>query len=529
MSINDHLIKTGADGRLDGTSTAQIDKLIRRLSKEQRVVIHLHGGLVSTNNGIASAAELEPEYEAAGAYPVYFIYRTGLLEIVRNNLGEIAREKIFQRLLVKIIKFVMGKLTDFGGRSTSAALALPTEREVRIELQKCRQNIEPFVAVAPAPAAATTGRGGAAAVRGLTATEKEQFLDDLSTDPDLQTELQEIINGAGDVVGEHSRMAARAGGSAASRATMMSEHVVHELVGDGSAKDARGVYSSAKFFAHAMKVLGRVISRFRSGRDHGVYATVVEELARELYLDNVGRLVWNTMKKETAQTFESGSAGDVRGGRYFVDALSQMVAASENPPEITVVAHSLGSVFACNLMADIRKAQKDAQHPWPKDYLVENLIFLAPAVEHSVFAKTIGRDSAAFRHFRMFSLNDTLESGYWEVPVVYPRSLLYLVSGAFEETDKGDGAFDRPLVGMQRYHTRATVYRMADVKKVRNHLNVRGLARAVWSETPANARAGQRSDAIEHATFNDVKFPPGEKKRRATVDSLRHIIRNGMN
>ena len=46
------------------------------------------------------------------------------------------------------------------------------------------------------------------------------------------------------------------------------------------------------------------------------------------------------------------------------------------------------------------------------------------------------RQSPLFDNFRMFSLSDEMEAGYWEIPAVYPRSLLYLVSGLVGSTIK---------------------------------------------------------------------------------------------
>jgi hypothetical protein len=48
---------------------------------------------------------------------------------------------------------------------------------------------------------------------------------------------------------------------------------------------------------------------------------------------------------------------------------------------------------------------------------------------------------------RLFGLSDKREGGYWEVPGIYNKSLLYIVCSLCE----ADPEADKPLVGMQRY------------------------------------------------------------------------------
>src|SRR6202044_355483 len=48
------------------------------------------------------------------------------------------------------------------------------------------------------------------------------------------------------------------------------------------------------------------------------------------------------------------------------------------------------------------------------------------------------------------SLSDADEHGYFEVPILYSGSLLYVISGLLESEDDG-GTHDIAIVGMQRY------------------------------------------------------------------------------
>ena len=66
-AIFDHLTQTGAD----------------------RLVVHVHGGLVSEAKGLRIAKMMAPVYSCAGAHPVSFIWETGLIETISRNLTDI--------------------------------------------------------------------------------------------------------------------------------------------------------------------------------------------------------------------------------------------------------------------------------------------------------------------------------------------------------------------------------------------------------------------------------------------------------
>jgi hypothetical protein len=59
----------------------------------------------------------------------------------------------------------------------------------------------------------------------------------------------------------------------------------------------------------------------------------------------------------------------------------------------------------------------------------------------------------------MFALTDKAERKYFEVPVIYKGSLLYIVSGLCEQ----DPDADKPLLGMQRYWLGKVPYKRADI------------------------------------------------------------------
>ena len=95
---------------------------------------------------------------------------------------------------------------------------------------------------------------------------------------------------------------------------------------------------------------------------------------------------------------------------------------------------------------------------------------------------------------RAFGLDGKTEGSYWEVPLVYNKSLLYIVSSLCED----DPNADKPIVGMQRYWSDAKPYIDPEIRAVTSFIQG---ARSVWSPTNAQALPGYRSSAKKHGGF----------------------------
>jgi hypothetical protein len=247
---------------------------------------------------------------------------------------------------------------------------------------------------------------------------------------------------------------------------------------------------------------------------------VVEEVLRDLYLANVGAAIWGTMKKDTADAFEQFGQQPLRAGWFLIQELGKMMEEGHRP-EISVVAHSAGAIYACNLLAHLDWVRSQTDHPLPDDFKLKHLIFLAPACDFGLFDRVLTRhrQSALFENFRMFSLSEELEAGYWEVPGVYPRSLLYFVSGVVEK-DRDASAYDLPLLGMQRYYAMEQVYQQPEIERARRFLaETADQQSEVWSE--ANRGPGLISDAIRHGGFDSTE------ERSKTVVAIQHILKEG--
>ena len=502
-------IHTGTDGLLEDMTPDDVRALVADLKSASKVVIHLHGGLVSKTKALGKAERLHTAYEDAGARPVFMVWESGLVETVQNNLHEIEKEKIFRFLVKRVLNIAVGKLSDLGGSKASGQLPLPKDIEVATELRKREL-----------PGGAVPyGDFQPDARNPLTDAEQKRFEDSLATDAEFQDEVQAIVDSARPEETEVTSKGVTAR-RRKSTSTLMSPDVVDALVADAADKEGKGIFSSAALIVKAGKLLWRVIDRFRERRDHGLYTTVVEEVLREYDVANVGSFVWGAMKKDTEDTFANVGAEPVRAGWFLVQELGQMMKDGHRP-EISIVAHSAGAIYASHLLAHLAWARADDAHPLPPDFRLEHLIFLAPACSFALFDRALAAHKQAplFEHFRMFALSDELESGYWEVPVVYPRSLLYLVSGVVE-TEGGSSAYDLPLLGMQRFYTDTATYTQPEIQRVRDFLATAADKRAeVWSE--ANGGDGLWSDAVKHGGFDSTD------ERMRTIESIQHILKSG--
>jgi hypothetical protein len=140
--LADYVVITEAHGALRGMTPDGVRRIVDAAAASERVVLHFHGGLVSEKRGRAIAAGLLPVYRAAGAYPVFFVWRSGLLEILRGHLTEIADEDAFKALTKLVVKFVVAKL--LGVEDARGQLQIPSDHDVAVELARRQAGGEPY-------------------------------------------------------------------------------------------------------------------------------------------------------------------------------------------------------------------------------------------------------------------------------------------------------------------------------------------------------------------------------------------------
>jgi hypothetical protein len=483
------------NGLFDATSRADLDQLFQASLGCDRLVVHFHGGLVPPQAALATIENtLLSQYQAAGAYPVFFVWNSGPVAVVTHNLAEIWQEKIYQRLLQRVLQFVEAKLRQTPAQR-GERLELADEADIAREVRQPQVGSEPFAHLDPArlPQDET-----------LRPAEAEQFREVLEGDDRFIEEAEAIANGLRPPEEIEQQRSARSGTVQASRHTLMSPEVMEEIRQEAPSPAERGLVSTSVLIKGTVMILARVIKRLAGRRDHGIYCTVVEEILREFYLANAGKLVWDLMKGDTADAF--GPDPQRYGGTAFLDGLRQQWAGGHRP-RLILVGHSTGAVYICHLL-------KHAAASLPPEAQFE-VIFLAPACDFRLLADTLTLHGDRVKAFRLFGMQDSLEAQDNLVPPLplYPRSLLYFVSGLLEDEA------DKPIVGMQRFYAGQSPFDAAaypEIEIVRRFLEATP-GRTVWSE--ADAGAGLAAAARKHGDFDDAD--------PVTLGSLKYIIQEG--
>lgn len=528
-----HYIHSRA-GRIGGradTAPDDINVMLEALRRDARrhLVIHFHGGLVSKEDGLLTAERLLNEASVysptadSGGFPVFFVWESGAWETIRNNLTELADEPVFKQLLRKVVQYALERLgaEDLSGaRSVAQASCGALTAEVRKAFDAFWT--QPGKSTIPyrgfTPLADTTQARSASLVisEDEIQADLEQdnaFLAALATLPDLPSATRSAFAPQG----------------ALERRSAFSELASREFSKNSATRGLIELYQVAKYLA---TVLRGALRRYAVGRDHGLYATCVEELVRGFKVAGSGlnewgkALEWNRMKQDTADAF--GPNPDVHAGTAFLTRLQAALATGLVLERITLVGHSTGAIYIANWL--------EASKRYLPEILKQDVVYLAPAITHDMFALTLQTCGARIGSFRMFAMNDALERDdqVWgqddELPgghdwrrYIYPSSLLYLVSGILESRRNASGEWedepDMPILGMERFLVETSTYADASfpsVKAVRDWLNADS-KRVIWSKVTGH-QIGMNSESIDHGAFDNDP---------ATLDSLREIVTRG--
>ncbi|MGD2140875.1 MAG: C1 family peptidase [Burkholderiales bacterium] len=152
-----------------------------------------------------------------------------------------------------------------------------------------------------------------------------------------------------------------------------------------------------------------------------------------------GRALWREMKTDAAQAFARRNSPGTQTLTAFLSAIS---GAGALPKKIHLVGHSTGGILHAHLLEALA-AQKAKLR-------IASVSLLAPAATvdlfHQAFLPNLGGGTFGVDALHVYNLTDKVEQDD-NVAAVYRKSLLYLVSRAFEEE------IDPPeaLLGMQCY------------------------------------------------------------------------------
>ncbi len=204
-----------------------------------------------------------------------------------------------------------------------------------------------------------------------------------------------------------------------------------------------------------------------------------------------GQATWEAMK---AQALAAGHIGGA--GRLVLEHLARL--ARRMPVEVHVAAHSAGSILMAPL---VRLLTAPASRPIARGLLqgetgygqrVASCTLWAPATTLALFREAYLPAARARRIARLgvFALTDATEQAD-HVARIYNKSLLYLVSRAFETRAFGPGT---PLAGLERWLALDDDF--ADLVRA-------GRADLVLAPNDMPAGTDHASRAASHAAFDD--------------------------
>ncbi|WP_421726636.1 C1 family peptidase [Bauldia sp.] len=224
---------------------------------------------------------------------------------------------------------------------------------------------------------------------------------------------------------------------------------------------AHGGLNSAKASARRIRAMKPVFKRNRIYPIHFMWETGFSEEIGDIFGDifrrsearvgfipdaldwtieqtsrGVGLRLWREMKRDASRPFERNA-----GGWAAVRELLKVSAASPRPLKIHMVGHSAGSILLGELIRTWSALAGGEAPP------IASVSLLAPACTtdfyDNVYRPAIGTGNVKgiIKNIVQYNLIDTRERDDTVGP--YRKSLLYLVSNAFEEKDK------TPLLGME--------------------------------------------------------------------------------
>jgi hypothetical protein len=207
-----------------------------------------------------------------------------------------------------------------------------------------------------------------------------------------------------------------------------------------------------------------------------------------------GKIVWEQMKSNALQATE-----DVNGGaRYAAQRIAELVQRDETV-QLHMIGHSAGSIFHAPLIR-LLTSKDEVFGTQGLGIRIKTVTLWAPACTirlfHECYEPAIR--SKGIEHFALFTLTDKAEQDD-NCAKIYNKSLLYLVSHAFEDRARIPGIpgvefAGEPLLGMEWW-----------IEKDRPLVALLGGKMCAWVKTPNTAPEGSTdaSTAQHHGDFDD--------------------------
>ncbi|NIV36836.1 MAG: hypothetical protein GWN58_47600, partial [Anaerolineae bacterium] len=262
-------------------------------------------------------------------------------------------------------------------------------------------------------------------------------------------------------------------------------------------------FASPKAWHFAGSLLAGIVGRFRKGTDHGLAGTVLEEMYRQLYAGKLGINRWDEVKRNIRDAYTFNPAhrpeDSFHGGVLFIDQLKQYLD-QRSTLQVHLVGCGSGSVHVCHFV-------ERAAQVLGAGFQFENIVLLAPAANFDTFQSGIVDHADRIANLHIFAMADEYERRdplLKPAPLLYPHSLLYLISGLFEAEP------DTPLVGLARHHHDERFL------QYRKQLS----AQVVYSITADDAPPGQRAQFTSH--HGKASSPSYDQ---STLESIALLVR----
>jgi Alpha/beta hydrolase of unknown function (DUF900) len=459
--INVGLNGTFAESGILRTTPGDLDSLETALAAapEDRIVLHFHGGLVREASGQTIAERMARTYAGSGAVPVTMVWETGVCETLIANLHRLHDTEVVQKLFGWVLEKAAAQLGLAGGAKGGGGASAVDHKEVELALRSEHRVAELDEQLAQAELREGSKGGGRLAEEDLDAVERDvqlELIRDLESDPELLDLLEEDATGS-------------------------------EPVKVLQPKGAKGVSLAAALFI--AKVAISVVRRHLRGTDHDPYPTAVEELLRAAYLADLGKWAWDGMKIVANDMWQDDGPQVGLGGHVGGYLLRRLERLQGQRTELTVdlVGHSAGAIAICHMLNAIARQGRQIR--------IRNVVFLAPACRLDLFAEALARRRDRSARFRVFMMTDEYEKLDKLVPVFYPRSLLYFVSGALEDVP------DAALAGLARHLGGVGPTAGQEYDDVRRWLSAED--RLVYAPSVPGSLAGLASAALAHGAFDD--------------------------
>ncbi|MBA3855303.1 MAG: hypothetical protein C0507_00190 [Cyanobacteria bacterium PR.3.49] len=417
------------------------------------LVIHIHGGLNDGSDAQGLAFELTPKYESAGGHPLFFVWHSDILHSLAAKLESTVRKVVNNG--------------DFRKLETS----------VRASIEKPKNKKKLKKARAERKSLAKSERARNYDIPIAVQTKQKYRPDEKEVEEAIDKKFSPL-----DFVPKINSKHAR---------------YVNKNAGRNFGQERLNWFTDAVSFLvdDTIEVIARIMWRKAHDDDRGIPLLIYEEVLRCLKIDRAIRPVWDGMKSSIERSFKKGGAGTA-----FIKSLNNYL--KKNPDtRIVLIGHSAGTIYVSHLIDAAAKKL-------PSNIKFE-VVFQASACTFKDFDRLVYPHRKRIKGIRFFGLGQKREKDDVVFHGLYPRSLLYFVSGVIEKHA------DESLIGMATYFREGAYYKK-EVKRIREYMQPPKLTR-VWA--PRLGIPGGSSNATRHEDFS---------KEHSSLESVQDIIRLGI-